>query len=52
MNKGNEMSKYVIKRWESKNIEKYEKTERNKEIIDMREKNIEEELIYKNEKIP
>ena len=51
MNKGNEMSKYVIKRWESKNIEKYQKTERNKEIIDMREKNIEEELIHKHEQI-
>tara|TARA_B100000035_G_scaffold157816_1_gene134529 strand:- start:37575 stop:37895 length:321 start_codon:yes stop_codon:yes gene_type:complete len=51
MNNRNEMSKYVIKRWESKNIEKYQKTERNKEIIDMREKNIEEELVQQHEKI-
>ena len=51
MNKGTNISKYVIKKWESKNNEKYQKTKRKKEIIDMREKNIEEELIQKHEKI-
>ena len=45
------LSKYVIKKWESKNNEKYDKTERKKELIDMREKNIEEELINKHEEI-
>ena len=51
MNKRTNISKYVIKKWESKNNEKYQKTERKKEIIDMREKNIEEELIQKHEKL-
>ena len=51
MDKRVKFSKYVIKKWESKNNEKYDKTERKKEIIDMREKNIEEELIQKHEKI-
>ena len=51
MNKKVKFSKYVIKKWESKNNEKYDKTERKKEKIDMREKNIEEELIDKHEKI-
>ena len=51
MDKRVKFSKYVIKKWESKNSENYEKTERKKEIIDMREKNIEEELIQKHEKI-
>ena len=51
MDKRVKFSKYVIKKWESKNSEKYQKTERKKEIIDMREKNIEEELIQKHEKI-
>ena len=51
MNKRVKFSKYVIKKWESKNSEEYEKTERKKEIIDMREKNIEEELIHKHEKM-
>ena len=51
MNKKVKLSKYVIRKWESKNNEKYDKTERKKELIDMREKNIEEELINKHEKI-
>ena len=51
MNKRVKFSKYVVKKWESKNSEKYEKTERKKEIIDMREKNIEEELINKHEQM-
>jgi|TARA_B110001450_G_C17418127_1_gene398683 hypothetical protein len=51
MNKKDFFSKYVIRKWESKNKEKYDKTERKKEKIDMREKNIEEELIYKHEKV-
>lgn len=51
MNKKVKLSKYVIRKWESKNNDKYDKTERKKEQIDMREKNIEEELINKHEKI-
>ena len=31
MNKRVKFSKYVVKKWESKNSEKYEKTERKKE---------------------
>mgnify|MGYP001351888706 CR=1 FL=1 len=44
-------SKYILKKWESKNKEEIFKTKREKHIIDMREKNIEEELIQKHEKL-
>ena len=44
-------SKYILKKWESKNKEEIFKTKREKKTIDMRERNIEEELIKKHEKI-
>tara|TARA_X000000368_G_scaffold413970_1_gene402960 strand:+ start:934 stop:1248 length:315 start_codon:yes stop_codon:yes gene_type:complete len=44
-------SKYKLTKW-SKNDEKYKKTERQKsKTIDMRDKNIEEELIEKHENL-
>lgn len=46
-----EKREYNLKKWESKEKSKILKTKREKKIIDMREKNIEEELINKHEKI-
>lgn len=46
-----EKREYNLKKWESKDKSKILKTKREKKIIDMREKNIEEELINKHEKI-
>ena len=42
-----ENREYNLKKWESKDKSKILKTKREKKIIDMREKNIEEELINK-----
>lgn len=42
---------YNLKKWEKKDNIEILKTKREKKIIDMREKNIEEELIGKHEKI-
>lgn len=42
---------YNLKKWEKKDNIEILKTKREKKIIDMREKNIEEELIVKHEKI-
>lgn len=42
---------YNLKKWETKDNIEILKTKREKKIIDMREKNIEEELIGKHEKI-
>ena len=44
-------AKYIIHRWEPEINEKFEKTKRENNLIDMREKNIEEELIQKHERI-
>ena len=44
-------AKYTIHRWEPEINEKFEKTKRENNLIDMREKNIEEELIQKHERI-
>jgi hypothetical protein len=45
------MSEYEIIEWKSENKEIIKKTKRKREIIDMREKNIEEELIVNHEKM-
>ena len=44
-------TEYILKKWEPKNKEEVIKTKREKKTIDMREINIEEELIKKHEKI-
>jgi hypothetical protein len=46
-----EKREYNLKKWESKDNSEILKTKREKKIIDMRETNIEEELINKHEKI-
>jgi len=43
--------KYILKKWEPDNKDKVLKTKREKNTIDMRDKNIEEQLIQKHEKI-
>ena len=42
---------YILKKWKSSIKEEINKSKRERKIIDMREKNIEEELINEHEKL-